>query len=122
MDDIAAVEAYFDGLSEPHRGLLAHVRAVVRDACPEATEAIYYRMPGFRVRGKLLLSYAAHRKHCSIYPASGMVRATLGEELAPYLAAKATIRFTAEDPIPDELVRRIVAVRVEEGTAPKGGR
>lgn len=122
MDDSAAVEAYIAALAEPHRGLLAGLRATVRAACPEATEAMSYGMPAFRLRGKTLLSYAAHSRHCSLYPASGMLREALGDELVPFLAEKATIRFTAEHPLPEDLLRRIVALRVEERTGLRGGR
>jgi len=116
MDDVAGVDAYIDELSEPQLKQLTRVRATIRSACPDATEAIAYGMPTFRVRGRMLLSYAAHKRHCSVYPASEMVRQALGADLAPFLAEKATIRFTAERPIPDEMLRRIVAVRVVEIT------
>ena len=122
MNDPAAVDAYLAGIPEPHRTMLARVRSVIHEACPDATEGLYYKMPGFRLRGKLLLSYAGFKQHCAIYPASGMVRAALGDELVPYLTETATIRFTVGHPIPDVLVQRIVEVRVAEGTGPKGGR
>ena len=109
-------------IAEPHRSLLAQLRATIRAAASEATETMSYGMPTFRLNGRMLLSYAAHKRHCSIYPASGMVAAALGDELAPYLAQKATIRFTAERPLPDELILRIVAVRADEVGSPKGGR
>ncbi len=121
MDDPAAVDAYLAGLPEPQQGMLRRVRALAREACPEATEGIYYRMPGFRLRGKLLLSYAGHTGHCALYPASTMVREALGADLAPHLTEKATIRFGLDQPLPEALVRRIVEVRVAEGTGPRGG-
>jgi uncharacterized protein YdhG (YjbR/CyaY superfamily) len=51
-----------------------------------------------------------------------MVREELGDDLAPYVTEKATIRFGLDRPLPEALVRRIVEVRVAEGTGPKGGR
>jgi uncharacterized protein YdhG (YjbR/CyaY superfamily) len=120
MDDLARIESYIAGLPEPQGALLARVRAVIRAACPDASEVIAYGMPGFRFRGRLLFSYAAHKGHCSIYPASGMVAEALGAELAPFVAHKATIRFTAAQPLPDDLLRRLVAVRVAENAAATG--
>jgi uncharacterized protein YdhG (YjbR/CyaY superfamily) len=122
MDDPAGVDAYLAALAEPHRELLSRVRSTVRDACPEATEAIAYGMPSFRLRGRMLLSYAAHKRHCSLYPASRVLVEALGDALAPFLAEKATIRFTVDRPLPDDLLRRIVEVRVEEGAGSEGGR
>lgn len=122
MDDVAAVEACLAAMPEPHRALLVHVRSVIRAACPEAIETIYYGMPAFRMRGRMLLCYTAHRTHCSIYPASRFVQDALGPPLAPHLSGKATIRLTVDRPLPDELLRRIVEARIAEGTGPKGGR
>lgn len=120
MDD-PAVDAYLAALPEPHRELLARVRATVREACPEAAEVIAYAMPAFRLHGKLLLSYAGYARHCAIYPASAMVKDALGGELAPFVTEKATIRFTARKPLPDDLLRRYVAVRIRENAESTGG-
>ena len=117
-----AVDAYLAAQPDAYRTLLEGVRAAVLEVCPEAAEGMYYQMPGFRLRGKLLLSYAGFRRHCSIYPASGAVKAALADELAPYLVERATIRFTPDHPLPADLLRRIVEVRVAEGTGPRGGR
>ena len=120
MDDIAAIDAHIAAQSEAHQMLLRSVRATVKDVCPDAVEVISYAMPGFRLRGKLLLSYAGYKRHCAIYPASGRAMAALGEELAPFVTEKATIRFTAKQPLPDDLLRRYVVVRVEENAAAAG--
>ncbi len=117
----ATVDAYLGAIDEPQRALLVHVRATVHELCPEAVEVIAYGMPGFRLDGRLLLSYAGYKRHCAIYPASGAALEVLGEDLVPFLAQKATIRFTAQHPLPDEVLRRYVAVRVEEVRAAGGG-
>ena len=114
MDDIAAIDAHIAAQSDAHQTLLRSVRATVKDVCPDAVEVISYAMPGFRLRGKLLLSYAGYKRHCAIYPASGMALAALGADLAPFVTEKATIRFTAAHPLPDDVLRRYVEVRVRE--------
>ena len=121
MDDIGVVDAHIAAQSTAHQALLRHVRATVHEICPDAVEVIAYAMPGFRLRGKLLLSYAGHARHCAIYPASAMVKDALGEELAPFVAEKATIRFTAANPLPDDLLRRYLAVRIRENAEATGG-
>lgn len=110
----AAVDTYLASVPEPHRALLEHVRMLVHESCPEAREAISYGMPAFELGRKKVLWMAAFKRHCSLYPASGVVQAALGDELTPYLGAKSAIRFSAEHPIPDALVRRVIAARVEE--------
>jgi uncharacterized protein YdhG (YjbR/CyaY superfamily) len=110
-----SVEDYLAALPEEPRAALEKVRLTIRAAAPEATESIAYGMPAFRDRGgRILVSYAAFTNHCSLFPASGVVIEALGDELRPYLAGKATIRFPAGRPIPAALVERIVKIRIEE--------
>jgi len=71
-------------------------------------------MPALRLDGRFLVSYAAFKTHFSLFPASQMVIDAVGDELAGYLTGKATIRFPAAEPIPLDLVRRVVELRVQE--------
>lgn len=108
------VDEYLAGVPEAQRAALRELRETIRAAAPEATEAISYGMPAFRDGGRFLVSYAAFKEHCSLFPASGAVLDALGDELKPYVSGKGTLRFTVEDPIPADLVTRIVRVRLEE--------
>ena len=115
-----SVEAYLGSLPEDQRTVLEGLRATIRAAAPGATEQISYGMPAFKAGGRILLSYAAFTRHFSLFPASQAVRDAIGEEIAPFLAGKGTIRFTTADPLPADLVARIVAVRLGENAA-RGG-
>jgi uncharacterized protein YdhG (YjbR/CyaY superfamily) len=112
-----SVEAYLASLPRDQRTVLEGIRATIRAAAPDATEQISYGIPGFKAGGRVLLSYAAFKRHFSLFPASQAVRDALGEEITPFLAGKGTIRFTAADPLPADLVTRIVAVRLAENAA-----
>ena len=91
------------------------VSQTIAAAAPEATETIAYQMPAFRSHGgQFLVSYAAYKKHTSLFPASGAVIAALGPELTPYLAGKGTIQFPIGVPIPLAMITRIVQVRLAE--------
>lgn len=114
MAALTSVEDYLAALPEEPRAALEELRQMIRAAAPEATETIAYQMPAFRDHGRLLVSYAAFKDHCSLFPASGAVIGALGEELAPYFTRKGTIRFHAGKPLPAALVRKIVRVRLEE--------
>jgi uncharacterized protein YdhG (YjbR/CyaY superfamily) len=110
-----SVDGYLAALPEEQRTAVAQLRETIRAAAPEATETIAYNMPALRSHGgQFLVSYAAYKRHFSLFPASGAVVAALGDELRPYLAGKGTIRFPADRPIPLALVTRIVQVRLEE--------
>lgn len=121
MPDATTVDAYMATLPAERRAPLEQMRAVIRAAAPEAEEVITYKMPGLRVGGRFLVSYDAFSRHVSLFPASDGVRAALGEEIEAYLAGKGTIRFSLAEPLPLDLVRRVVEARVVELGGDGGG-
>jgi uncharacterized protein YdhG (YjbR/CyaY superfamily) len=113
----SSVEDYLAALPPEPRDALEKLRKTIKAAAPEATETISYQMPTFKMDGRFLVSYAAFKNHCSLFPASEAVMQALGEELRPYFSGKGTLRFTADKPIPAALVKRIVETRIEENAA-----
>lgn len=116
------VDEYLESIPEGRRVGLRELRQAVNAGAPGATETIAYKMPALRVDGHFLVSYAAFKAHYSLFPASEAVVAELGDDLAPHLAGKGTIRFHADRPIPVALVTRIVEVRVREEDAARASR
>jgi uncharacterized protein YdhG (YjbR/CyaY superfamily) len=112
-----SVEDYLAALPEAPRTALKKLRKTIKAAAPEATETISYQMPTFKEHGRFLVSYAAFKDHCSLFPASTKVLEAHGEELKPYFSGKGTLRFTADKPIPAALVKKIVKTRIEENAA-----
>jgi uncharacterized protein YdhG (YjbR/CyaY superfamily) len=118
MASVTTVDEYLATLSEDRRGGIEDLRRTIAAAAPEATETIAYQMPAFRSHGgQFLVSYAAYKRHFSLFPASEAVVAALGDELTPYLAGKGTIQFPADRPIPVDTVTKIITVRVAENAA-----
>jgi len=113
-DAFARVDAYLAQLPDDQRAALQRLRQTVAEAAPDAVEAISYSMPAFKLGPKVLIYYAAFKDHLSLFPASGSVRDKLGPELVRRFSGKGTIQFTPADPLPDDLVRAIVAVRRAE--------
>jgi uncharacterized protein YdhG (YjbR/CyaY superfamily) len=114
----ATVDDYLATLDDDRRSAMTVLRETINAAAPGAIEAIAYGMPALRSHGgQFLVSYDAYKRHYSLFPASEAVAQALGEDLAPFLAGKGTIRFPADRPIPVEIVRRIVEVRVAENAA-----
>ena len=101
--------------------VVEHVRAVARATVPEAVDGLGYGMPALRYRDKPLLSVMAAKHHIGLYPFSGAVVTAVAGELDGFSFAKGTIRFSAEKPLPDDLVRRIVLLRRDEIDASLGG-
>jgi uncharacterized protein YdhG (YjbR/CyaY superfamily) len=101
--------------------VVEHVRAVARATVPEAVDGLGYGMPALRYRDKPLVSVIAAKHHIGLYPFSQSVVAAVAGELDGYSFAKGTIRFSGEQPLPDDLVRRIVRLRREEIDGSLGG-
>jgi uncharacterized protein YdhG (YjbR/CyaY superfamily) len=112
-----SVDDYLAALPEAPRAALEELRKTIKAAAPEATETISYEMPTFKQDGRFLVSFAAFKAHCSLFPASEKVLEAHGEELKPYFSGKGTLRFTADKPIPAALVNKIVKTRIEENAA-----
>ncbi len=114
MTTPATVDEYLATLEPDRRAAMEQIRAAVKAAAPGAVEVITYNMPGFKTHGQFLVSYDAYKSHYSLFPASDEVVKGLGADIEPHLAGSGTIRFKASAPIPVDLVRRIVEIRVAE--------
>ncbi len=112
-----AVDVYIAGLPDDRRDAMQQIRAAALSAAPGATEVITYGMPGLKTHGRFLVSFDAFKAHYSLFPASDAVVETLGAEIQPYLSGRGTIRFPADEPLPVDLIARIVAIRVTENDA-----
>ena len=108
------IDATLTALPADQRAALQALRKTIAAAAPEAVEAISYGAPAFRYAGRPLVSYAAAKAHCSLFPMSPAVVEAHRAELDGFDTAKGTIRFTPERPIPVELVRSIVRERMAE--------
>ncbi len=108
------VDEYLDGAPEPQRSTLRSIRATLREILPEAKETISHAMPAFTVNSKAVAGYAYFKNHCSYFPHSGSVLPELAADLAGYKWSKGTLQFPVDEPLPQPLVRRLVAVRLEQ--------
>jgi uncharacterized protein YdhG (YjbR/CyaY superfamily) len=111
------IDEFLAGLPDDQRDALEHLRGVIREAAPRATEAIAYGVPAFQLEGRPFVSFGAAKNHCSFYVQSPEVMQAYAEELAGFRTAKGTVHFTPDRPIPDDLVRRLVLARVAEDAA-----
>ena len=107
------ISAYLASLEKPKRAALQKLRKDIRAAAPGAVECISYGIPAFRLDGKMIVAFGASAKHCSFYPGAHPLKAH-AKELAKYSTSKGTIRFSADEPLPPALVRRLVRARIAE--------
>lgn len=107
-----AVDAYIATFPGEVQALLEQVRASIRAAAPEAVERISYQMPTFALRGNLVY-YAALKRHIGFYPTSSGI-AAFKDELAGCEMSPGAVKFPIGQPLPLELISRIVRYRVAE--------
>jgi len=111
------IDAFLGGLPVDARNALEDLRRKIREAAPEAVEAIAYGVPAFKYRGRPLVSFGAGRNHCAFYVQSPAVMDSHRDALASLDTAKGTIRFRPETPLSRDLVTRIVRARMAETDA-----
>ena len=102
-----AVTDYINNLDEPQKSTLSHVATIVKQLVPDAEETISYGVPTFKYRGKYLIALAASKKHLSIYPGSHGIAAH-EDLLGAFSISKGTVRFTPENPVPDDILKSII--------------
>jgi uncharacterized protein YdhG (YjbR/CyaY superfamily) len=110
----ATVDEYLALVAEPARTTLEKMRANIRAAAPEASEAISYGMPTFKYRGKGLVGIAAFKKHCSLFPMSGAVIDKFKDELEGFHTSKGTLQVPLDRPLSAALMRKIIKSRMAE--------
>jgi uncharacterized protein YdhG (YjbR/CyaY superfamily) len=108
------VDEYLRGVEEPKRATLQALRRTILEIVPDAEQVISYRVPAFRVRGKTVAGFAAFRDHLSYLPFSGSVLAQLADELEGYTMTKSALHFPIDRSLPEKIVKKLIAVRLEE--------
>jgi uncharacterized protein YdhG (YjbR/CyaY superfamily) len=106
------IDAYIAGFPEPIRERLEAMRATIRKAAPDAGEKIAYRIPTFTLAGNLV-HFAAFKHHIGFFPGSSGIK-RFKRELAAYNGAKGSVQFPFDEPLPLDVVARIVEFRAEE--------
>src|SRR5262252_7874577 len=109
------IDEYIADFPPEKRAVLEQIRRTIHAAAPDAEEVISYRMPTFKQNG-VLVHFAAFTNHIGLYPPihgdAGLERA-----IAPYAGEKGNLRFPLDQPIPYELIERIVKHQVKKNLA-----
>jgi uncharacterized protein YdhG (YjbR/CyaY superfamily) len=109
------IDGYISQFPADVQAVLQDVRETIRHAAPDAEETISYMMPAFRQHG-ILVYFAAWKKHIGMYPPISGDKA-LEKALARYAGPKGNLQFPLDEPVPYDLIERIVKLRVEQDSA-----
>lgn len=108
------IDEYIAEFPPETRKILEELRALIRATAPGAAEKISYAIPTFHLNGNLV-HFAGFARHVGLYPGPSGI-AAFQEELSPYKSAKGSVQFPLGEPLPVDLIRRIVEFRVAENT------
>ncbi len=108
------IDLYLAGLEEPKRSTLEALRQTILEVIPEADQGISYRLPAFRLQGKVVAGFAAFKNHLSYLPHSGSVFPELRQQVAQYQTSTGALRFAIDTPLPKPLVEKLISVRMAQ--------
>jgi uncharacterized protein YdhG (YjbR/CyaY superfamily) len=113
----ATIEEYLAAVPDDKRAALERLREQIHAVVPDATQVISYGMPTFRLDGRWLVAFGVAKAHCSFYVGGGGAFKAYADELVGYRLWKGTINFKPDQPLPAELVTKIVQMRLAEHRA-----
>lgn len=109
------IDAYIAKFPRDAQAILKRVRKTIRRAAPDAKETISYQMPAFKLNG-VLVYFAGWKNHIGLYPPISGDKG-LEKAIARYAGPKGNLQFPLDEPIPYDLIERIVKLRVEQDLA-----
>ncbi len=115
--DFTTIDEYICSCTPDVRKILEEIRKAIKEEAPQAEETISYQMPAFRQNG-VLVYFAAFPKHIGFFPTPSGITA-FEKEITKYKHAKGSVQFPIGEPMPLDLIRRIVRFRVRENEAKK---
>ena len=112
MTRASSVNEYIDQAPEAGRDRLKQLRSILRTAAPGATETLKWGKPVFEM-GTILFAYSAHKTHLTFVP-TGPALKPFESELKGYHVNKDSIQLPYDQPLPEDLIKRIAEYRVME--------
>lgn len=107
-----SVEDYIAIQTDEVKPLLESIRKTIKETAPQAEECISYQMPAYKLKGPLVY-FAAYKNHIGFYP-TGTGIAAFQKEIAQYKNSKGAVQFPLNQPIPHDLIRKMVLFKVDE--------
>jgi uncharacterized protein YdhG (YjbR/CyaY superfamily) len=109
----ATVEEYMASLPAASKKIFTAFRKTIKQAAPEAEELISYGIPALKLHG-MLVYFAAWKEHVSMYPRTAGLEKAFKKEMAKYGVSKGTIKFPTDEPLPLDIISKMVQFRVKE--------
>jgi uncharacterized protein YdhG (YjbR/CyaY superfamily) len=116
-----SIDEYIAGFPAETQKVLRQMRELIRVSAPDATETISYAIPTFDLNGRHLVHFAGFARHIGFYPIPTGIEA-FKKDFEPYKQGRGSVQFPLSQPLPADLIRRVVEIRVEENRGRTGSR
>ena len=107
------VDQYIDAFPDDIKSILTKIRQIIKKNAQDAQESFAYKMPAYRTNGKPLIYFAGFKNHIGLY-ATPSGHSEFEKELASYKHGKGSVQFPLDQPIPYDLIERIIKFRIRE--------
>ena len=111
------IDEYIADYPKDVQKLLEQVRTTIKKAVPKAEEKINYGIPTFTLNGNLV-HFGAYKNHIGFY-ATPTGHEAFKKELSVYKQGKGSVQFPTDQPLPLDLISKIVKFRVIENSKKK---
>lgn len=111
--EFATVAQYIQTFPKETQSILENIRAIIVKKAPNAVESISYGMPAYKTTGKPLVYFAGYKNHIGLY-ATPSGHSQFADALSGYKQGKGSVQFPLSQPIPYDLIERIVVFRTKE--------
>ena len=108
------VDRYLADLEEPKRSTLEEMRRRILEVIPHAEQGLSYRVPAFKVDGRVVAGLAAFKSHLSYLPHSGSVLPAVADKTRGYSQTKSSLHFPVDAPRPQALIRELIELKLRE--------
>lgn len=108
-----SVDAYIADFPAEVQSIMQDIRALIKTTAPNAEESISYGLPTYKLGGKPLVYFGGYKHHIGFY-ATPTGHEAFAEELSKYKQGKGSVQFPLSEPMPMDLIDRIVRFRIEE--------
>ena len=107
------VDKYIAAFPPDIQEILMKIRAIIKDTAGEAVESMTYGMPAYKTNGRPLVYFGCFKNHIGFY-ATPTGHEQFSSELSKYKHGKGSVQFLLNEPVPFDLIMRIVEFRVQE--------
>ncbi len=112
MTNITTVNEYLNQFTGEICSRLDTMRSLIRTEAPDAVESFSYGLVGYKLRGKPLVYFGGFAHHIGFY-ATPNGHAAFADDFAKCKQGKGSVQFPLDQPLPVDLIRRVVRYRIE---------